>query len=375
METSKTLVTSWSRVPRRGALSCLALAGIGVVAAACAPVPAPNAPTPAKPTTAPVSPAKPTAAAAAPTAAPVKRTYTPAKVKLASSTSPRGESARLVGIKQGFFKDFGVDLEVLQISGTPDILRATVNNESTFATVDVPTTLAAMAGGLAIKFLGSHEAKLGHIIFARPEIKTLKDLEGKSIGTTAVGGLIDNIERAILKQAGVDESKVEFISLKGSSGIYQALAAGKIDAGAVTDAFLPSAQRDGLVVLVKTWEALPNYVSSVFLATDSSIKDRRDLIVRTLAGFAKTFRFLSDPSSKAVWVAEATNEIKQEPEEAETAWQSVYESQVYRPDFAFTRVQFDYAQEPNLASGKQQAPIPYERATDFTLVKEALALL
>lgn len=386
MEAARNQRTARYALTRRRLLGQLGIAALGV-AAACnsAPAPAPNkaspstpvatAPPAASPASKPAAATAPTSVAAKPTAPPARRAYQPATVKLGYSTSPRVDTARRVGERQGFFQDFGITLDVVQITATVDIVRAALSEEITFGSLDLPTVLAAIDGGSPIKVLATYEAKLGHIIFARPEIKSLKDLEGKSVGITGVGGLPDVITRLALRQAGADASKIEFVSLQGSVGIYRAIVANKVMAGAATDAFLGSAQRDGVVPLVKTWEALPNYVSSTFVTTDEGIQKHHDEIVRTLAGFVKTFRYIAEPASKSVWLDVAMSEVEQDREQAEAAWQGVAESTPYRADPTIVKAQFDYMQEVNVGLARQKSVFPFERVVDVSLIKEAMALL
>lgn len=382
MENREAKGTLGVAVSRRTLMGGLGLVGLGITLAGCesgartAPPAASPASAATKPPAAPASPAPSPAGKPAATASPVaKRVYQPVTVKHAYSTSPTVDTARLVGAKQGFFKDFGVNLEILQVTGTADIIRAMLTNEVTMASADLQAVAINIENGSPMKYLGTYQSKLAHIMFAKPEIKTLKDLEGRSVGIMPVGGLIDNVTRAILRKNGIDESKVEFVPTNGSAGSYQALVVGKIDAAAVADSYAPNAKRDGLVVLLKTWEALPEYVSSGFMATEANLQKSHDEIVRTLAGFAKTFRFLNDPAAKSVWVEVAMSELKQDQEQAEAAWQSVTEAKLFLPDLGITKAQVDFMQQISVEAGKQKAMLPFEKIVDSSVVKEALALL
>ena len=104
------------------------------------------------------------------------------------------------------------------------------------------TTLAnAVAEGVKAKMVVTGNFDFPGMILSQPTIKSIKDLEGKRMGATAVGSMEYAIAQAYLVKEGVDFSKISWVATRQTSNTVQALAAGQIDAAWMnTPAALPA---------------------------------------------------------------------------------------------------------------------------------------
>ena len=83
-------------------------------------------------------------------------------------------------------------------------------------------------------------------------IRELKDLEGKTVGVSALGNADHALLLHLLKQAGADKDKVQFATL--GVNILEALRQGQVDAGLVQDPALSILARSGARVLVNAMQ-------------------------------------------------------------------------------------------------------------------------
>jgi ABC-type nitrate/sulfonate/bicarbonate transport system substrate-binding protein len=92
--------------------------------------------------------------------------------------------------------------------------------------------LPAIERGGRLKVLAGSEVLLLHLVYAwRPEIKTLKDLEGRTVGTGSPGALLHSILVALLRKNNVDPGKVRFVNVGSSADVFRAIVAKVVDAG------------------------------------------------------------------------------------------------------------------------------------------------
>jgi NitT/TauT family transport system substrate-binding protein len=84
------------------------------------------------------------------------------------------------------------------------------------------------------------------------QIRTLKDLEGKTVAVSALGNADHALALFLLKQANADVNKVKFATM--GVNLLEALRQGQIDAGLVQEPALTLVQKSGARVLVNTMD-------------------------------------------------------------------------------------------------------------------------
>ena len=124
------------------------------------------------------------------------------------------------------------------------------------------------------------------------------------------------------------------------------------------------------------WKELPGFTFQGAYASDKAIKEKRDAIVRTLAAYARLYRFLSTPQSKDEFVA-AQLAVSARPDTGSAAWQWQFfqEQQIYATDLILSEERVRYMQELNIFVGVQRKRVPYAEVTDMSLARDAVKLL
>ena len=100
------------------------------------------------------------------------------------------------GERRGFFKQEGIDMRIVVIK--PHLATATLLSGDTQFTAQFQTAFYASLRGAPVKALVIVNSRPGWYIIVKPEIKTGKDLKGKSI---AVSGLGTSTHYAAMKVA------------------------------------------------------------------------------------------------------------------------------------------------------------------------------
>ncbi len=136
-----------------------------------------------------------------------------------------------VGYEKGFFKDAGLDIEIMKI--TEDVAPLMANG-----TLDcfelTPDKFKPMEQGLECVIIDSlHYGCQQGVASAASGIKTAADLEGKKVAAE-VGSIAQIMLSGLMVDAGKDPNKVEWVSYKNAQ-MDGALASGEIDAFAAYD--------------------------------------------------------------------------------------------------------------------------------------------
>jgi len=140
------------------------------------------------------------------------------------------------GVKNGFFKEQGLDVTVEPGNGSANVAQAIGNGNGEFASVDGGTVMQLVAKGLPVKcVMGYFQRNPNGVIYTEKSgIKKPKDLEGKTLALTN-GDAPSALLPAFAKATGLDLSKVNIINTAAAAKNASVIS-GKADAD-VTFAF------------------------------------------------------------------------------------------------------------------------------------------
>ena len=281
--------------------------------------------------------------------------------------------------RMGYFKDFGLDPTVINVSDGTKIVAALISGQADVCpTSGFTQVLAAIEKGAPLKIVAGGAIKNFSALFsANPQIKTLKDPEGRTVGIGALGAQLHQSMIALFRKYGVDSNKIRFVNVGASTDVFKAVSARVIDAGA-SEVWLQSKGPPGLHIVEhgKLFESIPEFVNQAAFVSQRGIAQKRDLIVRTLAAYAKAYRFIMSGDSEADFVAAGVSVLGQNAaDEVRTQWRFWREIQPFAADLLLAENRIRYMQELNLTTGSQKALIPYARLADMSLARDALRLV
>lgn len=179
---------------------------------------------------------------------------------------------------KGFFKKYNIDPDMVIIEDESQYAAALASNRIQALGNVVDRDVIHYANGVNAKFVcGMDESFGGDGIIASKEIKTVKDLENKTVGldksSTSYFFFL-----AVLDKYGVDESKIKIQEMTaGDAGA--AFVAGKLDAAVAWEPWLTKAsQRPGGHVLISSRE-FPGYIVDVISVREDFIKQHPEAVL------------------------------------------------------------------------------------------------
>lgn len=321
------------------------------------------------------------AAAAAPLATPPSGAFAQsAKINIVNTQGMATLTVQEVMKRRGYLAEFGVEPNITYVADAAKLMGSLISGESDICMFSgIGSVLTAIERGGKIKLVAGSLVKLEHAVYTkRAEIRTVKDLEGKTLGAGSTGSLTHVMMVALLRKYGVDEKKVQFVNVGGTTDIFRAVAAGIVDAGISEIDVYNQQEKFGVHVIKEgdLWTELPAFTFQGAYASEKAIREKRDALVKTLAAYGKLYRYLSSPESEETYVSSQVAAAgKPVDESARWQWKFFQEKKIYATDLILSEDRVKYMQELQVSLGIQRRVVPYEEATDSSIARDALKLI
>lgn len=148
---------------------------------------------------------------------------------------------------RGHFGDQDLDVELVYTRGGNAAMQALVGGAVDYAGTSFDVALQAFANGAQIRrFASTGRLPLFALAVApkRSEmIKAVKDLQGRTVGVSALGNADHVLLQFLLEQAGVDAKKVRYAAI--GTNVFDALRLGHVDAAMVQEPALSLTMKAG----------------------------------------------------------------------------------------------------------------------------------
>jgi NitT/TauT family transport system substrate-binding protein len=206
----------------------------------------------------------------------------------------------IVAAEKGYFRAEGLAAEFVPFRGGPDLVKAVIAGEILLGAAGSTDILVFREAGMPLKMVATHTEGNHFTLNVAPEIQSVADLKGKSIGVTRVGATTWVFARLVAKQQGWDADKdVKIVGLGGLDAQLAALSRKEIhayvwgDGGAVT-------QLEGKTkVLMRLDAVTPKWISQVQYVSEDGIKKRGDQIRKAMKAVFAGVRFMKDQTADA----------------------------------------------------------------------------
>jgi NitT/TauT family transport system substrate-binding protein len=269
-----------------------------------------------------------------------------------------------VAQRKGFFKDEGLDADIVVMGATPSIAALT-NGDIDF-TLLTGTVIRAAIRGLPVRLVAGLMTSSPHVLLARSEIKSIKDLSGKKIGLAGFGDATQVLARIILARNGVDPDKeVQFVPLGPDSGRFAGLQQKLADAVVTSPPWDFEGKKSGFNVLARAYEYL-NYPLSGVGLNAKSIHQNRDQVKRTTKALIKASRFIRDNREEAAKILMEWGKAK--PEHAYASYDATVK--VISPDGGIPEDGLKLLIDQAKRDAKITREVPFSEIADFSILRE-----
>lgn len=212
----------------------------------------------------------------------------------------------------GYFKDEGLDVEIIDFQGGSKSLQAVVGGSADVVSGAFEHTLAMQARGQSLQAFVL-QGRAPQCVFAvskktMPDYKDLKDLKGKKIGVTAPGSSSHAIAIFILSTAGLKPSDVSFIGVGSSSAAVAAMRSGQIDAFVNLDPVIATLEKDDIIRIVEDTRIVEEsdklfggpMVAGCLYAPTRFIKENPDIVQGLTNAVVRADRWLAKATAEEI---------------------------------------------------------------------------
>jgi NitT/TauT family transport system substrate-binding protein len=221
------------------------------------------------------------------------------RIRIGSTTPSITTLPSEMAAKRGFFKDEGLDPEMITIRSADIIIKALLSQQLDYST-SLPSLATAAVRGLPIKIVGVMIKKTSYVMVSHPSVRTIQDLKGKVVGTSSFGAASDYAIRVALQKSGLDPKKdVTIIQVGGSAGRLAALQAGTIQATVLVAPFNIQAEKMGFRSLL--WLGKVIDMPQGGLGTyDKKLQENPDEVVRVMKAIARGIQLIKSSREETV---------------------------------------------------------------------------
>jgi ABC-type nitrate/sulfonate/bicarbonate transport system substrate-binding protein len=204
----------------------------------------------------------------------------------------------MIAQKEGYLKEEGLEVQLLSIRGEIAI-RTALAGEVDFFT-NAGSALAAAVRGVPVKITTVFQDKPGWDLIAQPDIKSIGELRGKTIGIMSPEGSLAIVAREILKRNGIDPAKdVNLVVMGGDSVRLPALQTRSIQATLFNTGMSIQAQKEGFTKLAAASD-YANLIEGGLATANDKIKQNPDRIFRFIRAALKGLNYFVSKRETAV---------------------------------------------------------------------------
>jgi NitT/TauT family transport system substrate-binding protein len=220
--------------------------------------------------------------------------------RIVIGTPSRGlfEFPAVVAMRKGFYKDEGLEADKVQMQ--PAIaVKALISGDIDYLLAWGSAVRAAVTG-VPIKAVIGMASRPLHVLIARPDIKTPKDLKGKVIGVDSVAGTVDYLSRVAVRHFGFEPEKDIKIIVTGESPTrLAALHAGSIDATPIDVAFAMKAEDEGFRRLLYLGDVIELPLSGIAVM-EKKLQTQREQVKKVVRASLRGTHFMKQNRAETI---------------------------------------------------------------------------
>jgi NitT/TauT family transport system substrate-binding protein len=211
---------------------------------------------------------------------------------------------------KGFFRDENVDAEIIRMNPNVAITALATGD------IDYCQLFGAVVGGaiagLPVRIVAGYLDNWPMTLIAQPELKSLKDLKGKTLGISSFGATPNVGARMMIKQAGIDPDKeIKVLALGSDAARITALKQRVVDLIVISPPADAQMEKQGYRILARAYELFS--FPYLGLGTHTrKIKEKPEEIRRVIKATIRANRFIRDNREEAVRTLTAWGQVERD---------------------------------------------------------------
>jgi NitT/TauT family transport system substrate-binding protein len=267
---------------------------------------------------------------------------------------------------QGYFKDEGLDVEVLQMNANVSVAALAAGNID--YNLILQSVVTANLRGLPLKVAGILIERPNHAVVVHPSIQKFADLKGKKIAISSFGSLVDILARLTSAHFKLDpKSDVQYVAAGSSSARLTQLQTGVVQAAFLTPPGNLRAEAAGFKTLLNVRDLFAFPVNGIGLH-EQKLRNERDEVKKVTRALLRANRFILDNPKGAIKTLATWGRSKLEV--AEEAYQ--HNAKNYSRNLLVSRQTLEQVIESTRWNVETKRNVAVDEVFDFSLVREIL---
>ncbi len=267
---------------------------------------------------------------------------------------------------QGYFKDEGLDVEILQMNANVSVAALAARNVD--YNLILQSVVTANLRGLPLKVAGILIERPNHVIVTQPSIQKFADLKGKKIAISSYGSLVDILARLTTAHFKLDPRKdIDYVAAGSSSARVAQLQSGVVQAAFVTPPGNLRAEAAGFKTLLRVRDLFPFPVNGIGVH-EQKLRTNRDEVKKVVRALLRANRYILDNPKGAIKILSAWGRTK--PEVAEDAYND--NAKNYSRNLLVSRATLENVIESTRLNIEAKKDVSVDDIFDFSLVREVL---
>ncbi len=205
----------------------------------------------------------------------------------------------IYGIEKGLYRREGVDLQFRILRGDLAI-AAMMNSKEVDYIYGAGTAFLAAVRGAPMKILSHDFKSVLFYLMGQPKVQSAKDLRGKKIAVSSLGGTGAASARASIKALGLDPDKdVTYIVIGAASVRMAAMEAGSIEAAIMPVPWNFRMKQKGFKELIFAGSVMSQPLTGI-ATTREKVEKNPDQVRRVLRGFLRALRAVKQEKKDVV---------------------------------------------------------------------------
>jgi NitT/TauT family transport system substrate-binding protein len=200
------------------------------------------------------------------------------------------------GKDKGFFAAEQIEPQLVMMA-PPTAIAAMVAGELDFSSTTGAATSAIMRG-LPIRRVFYVQQDPVHVLLAQPEIKSVQDLIGKTVGVTALTDAVGMSTSVILRAHGIEAGKVTLLAMQVTDNAIKSLTTKRVAATLLAPPYVEELEAKGYVKLAEA----RTYAPLSFIGLVSSIdtfKKNPQKAYGMIAALNRTMNYILNPANRS----------------------------------------------------------------------------
>jgi NitT/TauT family transport system substrate-binding protein len=204
-----------------------------------------------------------------------------------------------LGMQKGFFDQEQIKVEPQVVQGGSEVVTGVVSGSLDFGFAATEPLIVARDKGLPVQIVttGNQAAKdpdedwSAIMVAAKSPIRSLKDLEGKTVATNALQNTNQLAALELFKRAGADVSKVKWLEIPFPD-MPAALESGRVDAATPVEPFVTVIKGAGGHTITPLFAGVqPGMTIGVYFSNEKQISEDPDLVERFATAMNRSLEY------------------------------------------------------------------------------------